>query len=233
MNSVQGFFWRTFVFVAREFLNQIADTDPKGYCRQLNIVHLIEELYKYHCLPAEITTSYMWVTDQGRHAPYFLDKKGNLMPIEEVLSKLPQYVFNLPGAGLLSRFVIHEVVARGMDHGQTIEKEKANRAATGMGMAPSTSKPKPLPKALQSKDTPRTPSPPRHTKDEVMATPPEQPKGTCELVDEPMGQGEDGPAISGHSDVSIPPEGTIDRFMDTVRILSEMIQQDRWQNSSR
>ncbi|CAM6085955.1 unnamed protein product [Calypogeia fissa] len=148
MNSVQGLFWQTFVFVAREFLNQIADTDPKGYCRQLNIVHLIEELSKYHCLPAPIETGSMWITKKERHAAYFLDAEGNLMPIEEVLSKLPRYMFTLSGAGLLSRFVIREVAARGMDHGQTIEKEKANRAAAGMGLTPSTFRPRPLPKAL-------------------------------------------------------------------------------------
>ncbi|CAM6104241.1 unnamed protein product [Calypogeia fissa] len=165
----------------------------------------------------------MWVTDKEHHVVYFIDKKGNLMPIEDVLSRLPRYFFNLPGAGLLSRFVIREVAARGMDHGQTIEKEKANRAAARMGLTPSTSRPRPLSKALQSKGTPRTPSPPRHTEDEVMATPLEQPEGMCEPEDESMGQSEDGPVISGHSDVNTPPPGTIDRFMDIVEILSGMV----------
>ncbi|CAM6111836.1 unnamed protein product [Calypogeia fissa] len=93
-----------------------------------------------------------------------------------------------------------------------------------MGMEASSSKPKFIPRALQSKDKPRTPSPPRHTEDKVVATPPKQPEGTSEPVDTPMGQDKDGLAISNHSDVSLPPDGVNDRFMDATETMAVMQQ---------
>ncbi|CAM6109339.1 unnamed protein product [Calypogeia fissa] len=117
MSSVAGLFWFMFCVVARKFLAHISESKPKEYCQQLEIVHLVEALYKLHTVAGDLEPKYSWVTDRQLLANFFLDKQGNVMPIEEVLSKIPLSRYELARSRLLSWFVVCEVVARGMDHG--------------------------------------------------------------------------------------------------------------------
>ncbi|CAM6095138.1 unnamed protein product [Calypogeia fissa] len=121
--------------------------------------------------------------------------------------------------GLLSRFVIREVAVRKTDHDHTIEKEKAAREAKGKNVEARPPKTKPL--GLQSKTKPKTLSPPRHLEAKAVATPPEQPVGSSEAVEarveEPTGNDDARPALSGHSDVNLDPTGIIDRLTEEAK----------------
>ncbi|CAM6093822.1 unnamed protein product [Calypogeia fissa] len=228
MSRVARLFWLTFVDVAREFINQLAESDPKEYYRQLDIVHLVEVLYKYHTSYRELGTKHEEVTDRHQIADYFVTKQGDLKPIKEVLADLPISRYDLSGTGLLSPFVLCEVAGQKMDHNQIIEQEKASLVAAGLGLGPSTSKPRHLPKELQSRDKPRTQSSPKPTKEEAIASPPEQPAGSGEPVEDPrdIEAEQTGIDASALSDVSQPPGGVMDRLMDATDAMNEMQQGD-------
>ncbi|CAM6096694.1 unnamed protein product [Calypogeia fissa] len=106
-----------------------------------------------------------------------------------------------------------------MDHNQTIEKEKVVREAEGKNVEAGPSKTKLL--RLHSKTKPNTPSPPRHVKAEAVATPPEQPVGSDETMEEPTGNDDAGPALSGHFNVSLNPTGVIDRLIEEAEAVEE------------
>ncbi|CAM6091777.1 unnamed protein product [Calypogeia fissa] len=196
---------------AREFISQLAESYPKEYCRQLEVVHLLEALYKHHTAYGLVNAKYLGIIDKVDIAGWFFDEWGNVMPIEEVLRNLPLSRYDLPGSNLLSREVIRQVAVRRMDHDQVIEQEKADRAAQGKDTGVGTSKPTPI--ALQSKSKPRTPSPSRLMEVTTMATPLEQPVGSVAAIEE------EEPALSGHSNESLTPMADIDRLIAAAEVI--------------
>ncbi|CAM6094800.1 unnamed protein product [Calypogeia fissa] len=74
MHGLARYFWAAFVHQAREFISQLAEPYPKEYCRQLEIVHLLEALYKHHTGYGLVNAEHLGIIDKVQVAGYFFDE---------------------------------------------------------------------------------------------------------------------------------------------------------------
>ncbi|CAM6086106.1 unnamed protein product [Calypogeia fissa] len=121
MLGVARFFWRRFVKQARQFLELISESHPKQYCSGAEIVNRIEALFLLHTLKGKIEESFLQTLRLEYIASLFFDENGKVLLIEDALRTVPSSLYDLPSSRYLSRFLIREVVMRGMYHAQVIK----------------------------------------------------------------------------------------------------------------
>ncbi|CAM6083565.1 unnamed protein product [Calypogeia fissa] len=182
MLGVARFFWRRYVKQARQLLDSIRESDTKRYYREFEIVNRLEALFLFYSLKGDLEDRWLDVLRPEYVAGLFFDKEGNLLSVVEALEVLTTDFYDLSGCGYLSKFVIREVVVRGMDHIPVIEQEKAVQEGRVIRDEAGTSNPPPG----SAQDKPNSPRSPRHVEHERVATPPQEPAG-AELVDDPIG----------------------------------------------
>ncbi|CAM6104208.1 unnamed protein product [Calypogeia fissa] len=140
MLGVARIFWRQYVKQAQQFIETIRESDSERHRRETKIINRVEALYLFYSCKGDLDDRYLEILRPEYVADLFFDE-GRLLPIEEAIEVLAADFYGLPDCGYLSKYVLREVIVRGMDHIPVIEKERAVREGCAVHDEAGTSNP--------------------------------------------------------------------------------------------